>query len=89
MIRLREIAMPPKHTEAQLIYESARILKISASKIKNLRIVRRSVDARKKPDVKIVYTVDVKIDGNEGKILQYGTLLPVLHQSIQKQNFFL
>ena len=70
MIRLREIPMPPEHTEAQLIYESARMLKISASKIKNLRIVRRSIDARKKPDVKIVYTLDVKIDGNEGKILK-------------------
>ena len=70
MIRLREIAMPPEHNETQLVYEAARMLKISASKVKGLRLVRRSVDARKKPDVKIVYTVDVKVDGNEGKILK-------------------
>jgi len=72
MIRLREIALPPEHNDAQLVYEAARMLKISASKIRDLRLVRRSVDARKKPDVKIVYTVDVKIDGNEGKILKHS-----------------
>ncbi len=54
----------------QLSYEAARLLKISASKVRKLKIVRRSVDARKKPDVKIVYTVDVSVDGNENKILK-------------------
>lgn len=70
MIRIREIAMPPEHNVAQLSYEAARLLKISNSKIRKLQIVRRSVDGRKKPDVKIVYTVDVGVDGNENKILK-------------------
>ena len=70
MIRIREISMPPEHNVAQLSYEAARALKISNSKIRSLRIVRRSVDARKKPDIKIVYTIDVKVDGNETKILK-------------------
>ena len=70
MIRLREIALPPEHNVAQLQYEAARMLKVSNSKIRNIRLVRRSVDARKKPDVKIVYTVDVTVDGNENKILK-------------------
>ncbi len=70
MIRIREIAMPPEHNVAQLSYEAARALRISVSKIRKLTIVRRSVDARKKPDVKIVYTVDVAVDGNENKILK-------------------
>ncbi len=70
MIRIREIALPPEHNPAQLGFEAARLLKVSNSKIKSLSIVRRSVDARKKPDVKIVYTVDVKVDGNENKILR-------------------
>ncbi len=70
MIRLREIALPPEHSVAQLGFEAARMLKISNSKIKKLRIVRRSVDARKKPDVKIVYTIDVAVDGSENKILK-------------------
>ncbi len=70
MIRIREIALPPEHSVAQLSYEAARLLKVSNSKLRQLRIVRRSVDARKKPDVKIVYTIDVAVDGNENKILK-------------------
>ena len=70
MIRIRDIALPPEHDHNQLLYEAARSLKISASKIRKLTLVRRSVDARKKPDVKIIYTVDVTIDGSEQKILK-------------------
>ena len=69
MIRIRDIALPPEHNAHQLYYEAAQLLKISNSKIKKLNIVRRSVDARKKPDVKIMYTVDVQVDGNEKRTL--------------------
>ncbi len=70
MIRIREISMPPEHSVHQLPYEAAQLLKIANSKVRRLSIVRRSVDARKKPDVRIVYTVDVAVDGNENKILK-------------------
>ena len=70
MIRLREIALPPEHNVAQLSFEASRMLRIPTSKIRGVRIVRCSVDARKKPEVKIVYTIDVKVDGNENKILK-------------------
>lgn len=70
MIRIREISLPPEHSVAQLSFEAAQALRISVSKIRRLSIVRRSVDARKKPDVRIVYTVDVAVDGSEKKILK-------------------
>ena len=70
MIRIREISLPPEHNAAQLSYEAAQCLKISNSKVRRVKIVRRSVEARKKPDVRIVYTVDVAVDGNEQKILK-------------------
>ncbi len=70
MIRIREIALPPEHNAAQLSYEAAQMLRISPSKIKRLSIFRRSIDARKKPDVKVVYTIDVWVDGSEKKILK-------------------
>ncbi len=70
MIRIRDISMAPSHNVEQLVYEAAQLLRISASKIRNVIIVRRSVDARKKPQVKIVYTVDVTVDGSENKILK-------------------
>jgi len=70
MIRIRDIAFPPEHNPQQLQYEAARLLKISPSRIRHLSIFRRSIDARKKPDVKIVYTIDITVDGNENKILK-------------------
>ena len=70
MIRIREIALPPEHNPAQLGYEAARLLKVPNSKVRRVKILRRSIDARKKPDIKVVYTVDVAIDGNEQKILR-------------------
>ena len=70
MIRVRDIALPPEHNAHQLRFEAAKLLGIPNSKIRNLKIIRRSVDARKKPDVKIIYTVDVTVEGNEKKILK-------------------
>ena len=70
MIRLRDISLPPEHNAHQLQFEAAQMLRISNSKIRQLRIVRRSVDARKKPQVRIIYTIDVAVDGNENKVLK-------------------
>lgn len=69
MIRLREITILPEQGMDRIRYEAARLLKLPAGKIREITIVRRSVDARKKPDVRISYTVDVRVDGNEKKIL--------------------
>ena len=55
MIRIRDISFPPEHDVNQLLYEASRILKISASKIRDISIVRSSIDARKKPDVKVIF----------------------------------
>lgn len=91
MIRIREIPLPPEHNIAQLSYEAARLLKVSNSKIRGIKLVRRSVDARKKPDVKIVYTVDVKVEGNEQRILKQSgckraSLAPVSYYKPPRTN---
>lgn len=70
MIRIRDISLPAEHDANQLLFEAAKLLKISGSKIRKLSLVRRSVDARKKPDVRIIYTIDVAVDGSEQKILR-------------------
>ena len=70
MIRIREISLPPEHNVAQLSYEAARALRVSPSKIRRVTIIRRSLDARKKPDVRYIYTIDVAVDGSENKILK-------------------
>lgn len=70
MIRLREISLPPEHNIAQLSYEAAKMLKLPNSKVHRIKLVRRSIDARKKTDVRIVYTIDVAVEGNEEKIIK-------------------
>ncbi len=70
MIRIRDIALPPEHNAHQLRFEAAQLLKVANSKVRSVQIVRRSVDARKKPDVKIMYTIDVAVEGNEQKLLR-------------------
>ena len=89
MIRLRDIPLPPEHNAHQLQFEAAQMLHISNSKIRQLRIVRRSVDARKKPDIKIIYTIDVAVDGNEKRILKQSgckraTIAPVSYYKAPK-----
>ena len=89
MIRLRDIPLPPEHNAHQLQFEAAQMLRISNSKIRQLRIVRRSVDARKKPDIKIINTIDVAVDGNEKKILKASgckraAIAPVSYYKVPK-----
>ena len=89
MIRLRDIPLPPEHNAHQLQFEAAQMLRISNSKIRQLRIVRRSVDARKKPDIKVIYTIDVAVDGNEKKILRASgckraSIAPVSYYKVPK-----
>ena len=91
MIRLREISMPPEHNIVQLQFEAAQMLKIPNSKVRQVKLVRRSIDARKKPNVKIVYTIDVKVDGNEQKILRNSnckraSIAPVSYYKVPKAN---
>ena len=89
MIRIREIYLPPEHSVSQLAYEASRALRVTTSKIRKVRIVRRSVDARKKPDIRIVYTVDVAVDGNENRILKQSgckraSVAPVSYYKVPK-----
>ena len=70
MIRIRDISLPLRHDPNQLLFEAAKLLRVPNSKIKAVTLVRRSVDARKKPDVRYIYTVDVAVAGSEGKILK-------------------
>ena len=91
MIRIRDIALPPEHNVNQLQFEAAQLLKVQNSKVRGLKLVKRSVDARKKPDVKIIYTVDVAVDGNEEKIVRKSgckraSIAPISYYKVPKCN---
>ena len=61
MIRIRDIALLPGQNESILHQKAAKILHLTPKEIASLTIIRKSIDARKKPDVKLVYTVMVTI----------------------------
>ncbi len=89
MIRIRDISLPPQHDPNQLLFEAAKLLRISKTKIREMTLVRRSVDARKKPDVRFIYTVDVTVAGSENKILKQSgckraSIAPVSYYQVPK-----
>lgn len=69
MIRIGQLKLSPDHTEQELIDKAAKILHISPKEIQSFRIKKQSIDARRKPDIKYVYTVDIKT-ANEKQILK-------------------
>ena len=70
MIRVRQIQVPVE-SNVDLKQEVSKILKINISDIKNIKINKESVDARKKPNIFYIYEVDCEIL-DEDKILKYN-----------------
>jgi uncharacterized protein len=65
-LRMREISLTLQEDEATLPLKVAREIGIDPAGIENLRIVRRGIDARKKPKVLRVYTVEFCAADEEG-----------------------
>ncbi|MCD8130672.1 MAG: FAD-dependent oxidoreductase [Lachnospiraceae bacterium] len=63
MLRLTQVKLPLTYSEEDLINKCAGLLRIQPGKIKKLELVRRSVDARKKPHIVYSCTVNVTVDG--------------------------
>lgn len=60
MIRIQQLKLPVTHTEEELVEKIVRELKIKPQQIASWEIVRRSLDARHKGELKYVYLVDVE-----------------------------
>lgn len=78
MIRIRDIKLPVDSDEGAIIEECARILCLDRIYPGNsypdfsYEILRKSIDARKKPDILFVYTVLILIsEDDEKRILKY------------------
>ncbi|MCM1047557.1 MAG: NAD(P)-binding protein [Clostridiales bacterium] len=69
MIRITQIKMPLSHTQEDILRKAAVILHIKKENILSFHIIKKSIDARKKPEISIIYTLDVEIEGEE-KILR-------------------
>ena len=66
MIRINQLKMPLGHSADSLMARAARTLRVRENRIADLKIVKRSVDARKKPEICYSYAVDVAVSGLDG-----------------------
>ncbi len=70
MIRISQIKVNidriiGKDEYAVVLKEAAKALRMDMSKLHKMEIMKRSIDARKKPEIKYIYQVDVAIDHEE------------------------
>lgn len=80
MIRINQLKIHTEHEKTDLIKKAASILRIPVQDIKEVKILRRSIDARKKPDIFYSYTLDVEVL-NEVKTLSKGKRDPRISES--------
>ncbi|MCL2365754.1 MAG: FAD-dependent monooxygenase [Oscillospiraceae bacterium] len=69
MLKLSDIRLKARCDERTLRQTAAGILSVSAGAIKDMKIHRLSIDARRKSDVRFVYTLLVDLDMEEGRCL--------------------
>jgi uncharacterized protein len=69
MLRLTEVKLPLDHSEADLRDAILKKLKLDPVDLLNYSIFKRGYDARKKPDILLVYTLDVETT-QEKRLLQ-------------------
>ena len=60
MIRISQLKLPAGHSKTELYHKAAKALHIKSEQIASLQIRRQSIDARKKPDIFLIYVVDIK-----------------------------
>ena len=69
MIRINQLKLPVTHDTVQLEQKIKKALKLKADTPFQYQIVKKSIDARKKPDLFYVYSVDVET-ADDQKILK-------------------
>lgn len=76
MIRLNQIKIKLPHEEEVLKKKAAKALRVPMEEITQINIIKKSLDARKKPDIFAVYTLDIslKTEKLEKQLLQHSTI---------------
>ena len=68
MIKINQLKLPVEHTEAELVEKIKRTLKLKEHTDFSYKILRRSLDARKKPQLFYVYTLGVETSKEESVV---------------------
>ena len=61
MLRINQLKLIVGHSEEQLKKKLVRELKIRPEELQKFEIRRQSIDARKKPELYYVYSIDVQV----------------------------
>ena len=62
MLRLNDIKLPLDHSDEDLAASIAEKLELDITELVDIRVFKRSYDARKKSDIQLIYQVDVVLD---------------------------
>ncbi len=65
MIQITQLKLPYEHSEVDLEQKIRKTLKLSANQKFTYKIIKKSLDARKKPNLFLVYTCQVSCDKEE------------------------
>ena len=65
MIRVNQVRVPLVHSEQDILHKTAKILRVAPEKIQSWQIIKKSVDARKKPEIRVIYSVDVCVESEK------------------------
>ena len=72
MLRVNQVKLRVGHTPEQLKHKTAELLHISEGEILSVRVVRRSLDARKKPELFYSYSLNVEVNGEDRVLRRFG-----------------
>lgn len=70
MIRLNDVKLPLDYNDKTIKKAAAKQLKVEQSQLSDVRIFRRSIDARKKDNITFIATLDVKLKCDENSVLR-------------------
>lgn len=70
MIRINQLKLPIRHTKKDLEEKIGKTLHIPVSSIQSYKIIKQSIDARKKDDILYIYSIDVHTDKEDRLVRQ-------------------
>ena len=65
MIRINQLKLPVTHKKEDIPAKLAKTLKIPQNRIRSWKVVKQSIDARKKDQILFIYTIDVEIENQQ------------------------
>ena len=72
MLRLAELKLPLDHTEEELTQAVLRRLRVTPEQLLEQRLVKRSIDARRRDRIQLIYSVDVQVKGEAALLRRIG-----------------